>query len=146
MTSMRSKSNHFALIPLFTLLLASWAMYSPIEARSQDLPKNLEKSGVPRFCKSTNEISGYFKEKGVPVEIKEIQGKNENFCFVLAYPYSGVDTADLYCYVKSGEGWGLFLTATLSNSGPNSIEIKPEGDFMDVICRGVVVLKVNPPK
>ncbi|HXC99904.1 MAG TPA: hypothetical protein VN048_11220 [Verrucomicrobiae bacterium] len=146
MTSIQAKSNFLGLIPLFTLLLTSWAMCSPIEAMSEDLPKNPGKSGVPQFCKSTNEISAFFKEKGVPVEVKEIQGKNENFCFVLAYPYSGVDTTDLYCYVKAGEGWGLFLTAALWKSGPNSIEIKPEGDFMDVTCRGVVVLKVNPPK
>jgi hypothetical protein len=102
---------------------------------------------VPRYLHTTNEIGAYFDQHHVPAELSEVRGKNENYCFVLAHPYSGVDTTDLYCFVKAGDGWGMLLKTYLWKTPfRKDVEFKADGDFVDVICKGVVVLKINPPK
>jgi len=113
---------------------------------SKDLPNPNVPLNVPGFCRSTNDIRAYFDQQGVPVELKEAKGKSESYCFVLAYPYSGIDTTDLYCFVQRGEGWVMFLKAALWKTPHGSVEFKSDGDFMNVVCNGAVVLKLNPPR
>jgi hypothetical protein len=100
---------------------------------------------VPGYFPAVNAIKGYFDQQGVTVKIKELSGRTDAFCFVRAYPYSGVDTTDLYCFVKRDGEWLMFLKAFLWRASID-VEFKVDGDFVDVICRGVVVLKINPPK
>lgn len=113
---------------------------------SKDLPNPNVPLNVPGFCRSTNDIKAYFDQQGVPVELKEAKGKYETYCFVLAYPYSGIDTTDLYCFVQRGEGWLMFLKAALWKTRHGTVEFKSDGDFMNIVRDGAVVLKLNPPK
>lgn len=58
----------------------------------------------------------------------------------------GVDTTDLYCFVKHAERWTMFLNAFLwKTPRKQDIEFKISGEFIDVICKGAVVLKLSPP-
>ena len=101
---------------------------------------------VPRFFKTNEDIKAYFDKNGIPVEVKEIQAKKEKYYFVLAYPYSGIDTTDLYCFVKGDAGWGMFLKAFLWKTPfKEDVKFKLDGDFVDVLCKSIVVLKINPP-
>jgi hypothetical protein len=113
---------------------------------AKDLPNPAEPFDVPRFFTSTNAIKTHFETNGVPTELKQTQSKSETYCFVLACPYSGVDSIDLYCFVRSGEGWAMFLKAYLWKTRPGTVELKPNGNFVDVLRDDEVILKINPPK
>ena len=146
MKSITSVNRAACLVGLLVVLCASWNACSPSKAMAKDLPDPNVPLNVPGFCRSTNDIKMYFDQHGVPVEIRGAKGKTESYCFVLASPYSGMDTTDLYCYVKAGEGWLIFLQATLWKTGPASVDFKADGDFMNVLRNDSVVLKINPPK
>jgi hypothetical protein len=106
----------------------------------------LHKMMLPSFFSSVQEIKGFLKKERVPADIKEVAGKSDRFCFICAYPYSGEDTTDLYCFVWRGEGWLKFLSAGIWSAPPGTLEFVVDGDFVDVKSKGVVVLKLNPPK
>ena len=100
---------------------------------------------VPELFHTVKEIGNYFDRQGVPSDVKELQGKVEAFRFVKAYPYSGSDTTDLYCFIKEGDAWVMFLKTFLWDTPHGSIvEFSVNGDFVDVIQGGQVVLKLNP--
>lgn len=129
------------LIPI--LLLGFLAVCFLNTTLSKDLPDPAKRLDVPRSFLSTNQIQKFFKDRNIPTELKQVQGKRLLYCFASASPYSGVNTTELFCFVKDDAGWALILTATLWKSG--SLEFKQNGDFMDVVSFGVVVLKINPP-
>jgi hypothetical protein len=111
------------------------------QALANELPST--RLEVPSFFYTTKAIKGYFDQQGVPAEVEEIHGKYEQYCFIKAFPYSGIDTTDLYCCVNRNGRWTVFLKAYLFRTPPGSkVEFKTDGDFMDVVCKGVVVL--NP--
>jgi hypothetical protein len=100
-----------------------------------------------QYFHAVKDIKAYFDQQGVPVEVRELSGKAESYCFVMAHPYSGIDTTDLYCFVKRGERWGMFLKAFLWKTPfKEDVSFRLDADFVDVICKGDIVLKINPPK
>lgn len=74
--------------------------------------------------------------------------------FILAYPYSGVNTKDLYCFDNASDNlWLLYLKAYLSEEPPHrggpsrlSVDFTVDGDYIDIVHNGDVELKVKPPK
>ena len=118
--------------------------HSQTNTMSKELPSSALQ--VPQYFRAVKDVKAYFDQQGVPIELKEVSGKTETYCFITAHPYSGVDTTDLYCFVKRGERWGIFLKAFLWKTPfKEDVEFKLDGDFVDVICRATVVLKINPP-
>jgi hypothetical protein len=56
---------------------------------------------------SIQEITNFFSTAKIDIEPLELKiFKKDHFLFS-AFPYSGKDTIDLYCYVKYGEQWVL---------------------------------------
>jgi hypothetical protein len=108
-------------------------------------PANLPR-GVPGFFASTNAIDTYFAERHVPREAKQAQNGPEIYYFVLAYPYSGTDTTELYCFVRGGEGWTLFLQASLWQTPPKTVELEVSGEFIDVLRSGDVTIRLKAPR
>ena len=89
----------------------------------------------------------FFDKNDIPSDGKLIESKTKKYYFILAKPYSGVDTTDLYCYVRRGDRWVLFLNAFLWKTPfKEDIDFKVEGDFVNVICKGVTILKLDTPK
>ena len=100
---------------------------------------------VPRFLPDTKAIKNYFDQRGVPVDVNEVLGKQQHYCFVKAYPYSGVDTTDLYCFVKRSDRWVLCLQAFLwKTPRKEDVQFAVRDEFVDVVSKGRVVLKLNP--
>jgi hypothetical protein len=115
-----------------------------------DLPENHASfDGVPDMFHSEKEIREHFEKRSMLREIKIVKKQDDVFCFVLAArsPSDSMDISNLYCFVqgknKNGEVWGKLLKAVLAYTW-NNVEFEPNGDFVDVIHNGVVVLKYNP--
>jgi hypothetical protein len=113
---------------------------------ANELPNPGEPFNVAGVFLSTNAILAHFKSSGVPAEIKQAQTKSEAYCFVLAFPYSGANTVDLYCFIHRADRWLLFLKASLWNTRPGTVEFESDGDFMNVLREGKAILKLNAPK
>jgi hypothetical protein len=100
----------------------------------------------PAVFESVSELNSYFEQHGVVAKSKLIQGHLRALCFVWDDPFSGVDTTLLSCYVISESHPVLFLRAVLRKTLPNSVsDFVVDGDFVDVVCKGQVILKINPP-
>ena len=114
----------------------------PIETQDSDLSAN-----VRPFYKSIKDIDLFFTGKKIPIETKEVSNNSTDFYFVTAHPYSGIDTTDLYCFVRRGNGWAMFIKAFLWETPfAKDIKFKPDGEFINVICKDRLILKLNPQK
>jgi hypothetical protein len=103
-------------------------------------------SGGAGFFSSTNAIDTYFETNDMPALIIPVQTKSEQFCFAWASPFSGIDTTILYCYVGRDNRWVLYLEATLRRTPYNAdLEFKANGDYVDVIREGDLLLKIKRP-
>jgi hypothetical protein len=85
-----------------------------------------------------------------------MQTKDRSYCFVMAHRLFGrsncvtfdplwcADTTDFYCFVKTDNGWVPFLKAHAKGL-PWELDFQAEGNFINVINKNSVVLKLNPP-
>jgi hypothetical protein len=51
---------------------------------------------------STNEILSFFAGRNISIEAYQLPQQVDRYFWVAAYPYSGPDTIDLYCFVHHG--------------------------------------------
>src|SRR5579871_310393 len=80
------------LLRLLFVCCAICNIWLPTKTMAKDLPNPTDPFNVPAFFASTHAIKAHFETNGVPAELKEAQSKSANYCFVLAHPYSGMDT------------------------------------------------------
>jgi hypothetical protein len=133
-----------ALLVLGVLLAVGMDCHSQSIATPKGLPWYT--LNVPKFFPTVQAIKLYFDQQGVPAELAQVKGTSHTYCFVTAHPYSGIDTTDLYCFVKRDEKWEEFLKAYLFRTPfQQDVQFKTDGDFVDVLCKGIVSLKINPP-
>src|SRR6267142_3833317 len=104
------------------------------------LPDSSVPLKVPDSFRSAKEIITYFADQGVPTETKELPPPPRNYFFLLAYPYSGADTADLYCFVRRDQGWRRFFTTALPNTSRGPVDFKLNGHQINVLLNGAVVM------
>jgi hypothetical protein len=117
--------------------------------------------GLPAVFSSVDDIQTRFEERlsnrqGIPLYLKEIQTKDRSYCFIMAHRLLGrsncvtfdplwcADTTDFYCFVKTKDGWVPFLKAHAKGL-PWDLDFQAEGNFIDVMSKSAVVLKLNPP-
>jgi hypothetical protein len=130
------------LVVAYCLICSCWALYGA-------MPKELRNTGEPfnpspGIFASTNAIDTYFETNGLPAVVKEVQTKSTKYCFVWAFPYSGMDATLLYCYVKYERGWMLYFQAGLIRTDPNAdLKFKANGDYVDVIREGELLFKIK---
>jgi hypothetical protein len=60
----------------------------------------------PSFA-STAEITNFFSKVNVAIHVLELKNHGTNNFVVAAYPYSGLDTIDVFHFVKWGNGWKI---------------------------------------
>jgi hypothetical protein len=109
-----------------TSLAIFWILFgSTIAVRADISIHNINE--IPYFG-ATTEITNFFARADVPVEVLHLKNLNTNNFVLCAFPYSGVDTIDVFYFVKYGEGWKLkmlyfclqpksrHLEATIENS------------------------------
>jgi len=119
----------------------------PSNATPNELPNVNSSANISPFYRSINDVDLFFKTNKIPAEGQEIKNQSMDYYFVMAHPYSGMDTTDLYCFVKRGRGWAMFLKAFLWKAPfAGDVKFKVDGEFVNVICKDKVVLKVNPQK
>ena len=62
---------------------------------------------IPRFG-STNEITQYFETNSISFKVPPLKRHADRYFWVASYPYSGVDTIDVYCFrQRPSSGWKL---------------------------------------
>jgi hypothetical protein len=75
---------------------------------------------------TTSNIDNYFRDKDVPIKTKKITvGEFDYYC-IAAYPYSGVNTIDVYCFVHDGDIWRLHMLYYALNPPTRALEFKTE--------------------
>jgi len=129
-------------LPIVVFVLVLFSLQT-IVGSEPNMPANQKK--LPAFFNSAQELNDFLKQQKLPADVEVASTKSGSYCFVFAYPYSGMDTTDLYCYVKEGDMLGLYLTATLFRTPPKKAKVSVDGDFVDVICKEKLVLKISQP-
>jgi len=54
---------------------------------------------------STNQITQYFRTNSLSFEAPPIRRYSDRYFWVISYPYSGLDTIDIYCFRGEPGGW-----------------------------------------
>jgi hypothetical protein len=111
---------------------------------NSSFPRNFE---IPHSFATITNVEEYFKSQDCPIGIVEFQGRDERYLFVKAYPYSGIDTTDLYCFVKRNQRWTIFAKAFLwKTPSKDDVSFRENGDSVEVYSKGVLTLKLRPIK
>ena len=100
---------------------------------------------LPGSFHATKDIRTFFAKQGLPSESKEVEGNSEEYFFLLAYPYSGMDGADLYCFVRRTNGWVHFLKASLANMNRGPVAFKPNDQNINVVQAGEIIMTIKQP-
>jgi len=100
----------------------------------------------PGAFASTSAILEQFRKAAVPFDLKELRGGEQRYAVVQAYPYSGADTTEVYCFVNRGGKWLIFAKAVLWKTRPKSASFVANGDQVSVIAGGKTVLSFNAPE
>jgi hypothetical protein len=61
---------------------------------------------IPYFP-SIKELTNFFSDAQVSIDVLKLNKFAGSNFILAAYPYSGLDTIDVYSFVKFGEGWKL---------------------------------------
>jgi hypothetical protein len=121
---------------------------------------DLSQVRLPDSFASVNEIKDFLLRSKLPNRQQEVQSKTNTFYFISGYPYSGWDSANLYCYVRTEGEWDLFLRAVLVHCPPPmDISCAMDGEYVniEVIDKESkragkpardreTLLRLNPPK
>ncbi len=89
------------LMVLVLLVCASSAARGAIPANFEALH---DISRIGRLS-STNEIAQYFRDNSLSFETPALKRHADRYFWVVSYPYSGMDTIDLYCFRGGPRGW-----------------------------------------
>ncbi len=82
---------------------------------------------------STNEIAGVFAEKNIPVKVYQLPKQVDRYFWVAAYPYSGLDTIDLYCFVHHGpRQWRVQMLYYALHPKTRTLTVHEQGSSMIV--------------
>ena len=100
-----------------------------------------------QIFRTIGDIKQFFSVEKYAAEFKQVEGKADSYFFVLASPYDIVAT-DVYCFVKRHSNWHMFIKAHLFDTPgfDEKVKFQVDGDFVDVVCKGVVIIKLNAPK
>jgi len=99
-----------------------------------------------RTFKAISDIKTHFEAHQIPIEITELQLPHEKWVFVAAYPYSGMNTIDLYAYVFRKTSWDLFSQTFLMGSKTMKARVKADGEFINIFHDDVLVMRINSTK
>ncbi len=146
---MRRQHKHGSLI----LSLALLALLAPPESSSAaggDNKAGIDIGHMPfrvaQFSRATNDIVAQFVGEGIPVDTTEIVAKKARYFLLRAYPYSGVDTTDIYCFVWRNSEWSMYLRAFLpATPRREDVSLRERGEFVDVLSKGKLVLSLTAP-
>jgi hypothetical protein len=87
-----------------TLLAAILLLSLTLTTRGEMKIHNLNE--IPYFA-SIDEITHFFNDANVSIDVLQLKRFSSNNVVLAAYPYSGVDTIDIFAFVKYGKGWML---------------------------------------
>lgn len=100
-------------------------------------------AAVTKHYDSINQIKEWFQKREVPISSREISTKNQKFLFVTAYPYSGANSLDLYCYRLEDTVWSLCALVFITQSKSFSVDIQQEAKYLNVLHDQVSILKIS---
>jgi hypothetical protein len=100
---------------------------------------------LPVSFRSTKDICRFFASQGLPTESKEVHGNDDSYFFLLSYPFSGLDGAEVYCFVQRTNVWVRFFQTGVVNMNRGPLAFKPSGPYIYIVQNGEVVTTLNPP-
>ena len=95
---------------------------------------------------SVQEITNYFQKVKVPIEVLELKNFSKEHFLFAAFPYSGLDTIDVYCYVKYGEQWDIKMLYFHLRPKARSLTVEETADQIVVFCAKEEFIRLSPDK
>ena len=93
---------------------------------------------------SVQAITNHFSKANVPIKPVKLElFRESNFIFA-AYPYSGVDTIDVYVYVKYGDEWVLQMLYFHPRPKSRQIRAKETKSQIVILCGDDEILRLTP--
>ncbi len=110
------------------VLLAAWlAAAGPASSNFEAL----QDAGRLRRFASTNALTHLFQTNSLSFEVPALKRHARDYFWVVSYPYSGVDTIDLYCFRRYSNNWTLQMLYYAFRPTDRHINIlEEEGQFV----------------
>ncbi|HVX86948.1 MAG TPA: hypothetical protein VH253_19345 [Phycisphaerae bacterium] len=123
---------------LATLVIGLSAIATGIHAADQDAsPWSLQNQ---RNFNSLDELKSLCAAHHLRITVHQGTLSGKQYAVVLATPYSGVPTIDMYCYVQDGAALRLYSLTYLQNSAVKwDVEIHEQEDAIQVFHNGTLV-------
>ena len=90
--------------PTNALVITALLFIAAMRAKAEFAIHNID--SFPTFS-SVNDITIFFSETSVPIKVLELKSHSTNNFILAAYPYAGVDTIDVFHFVKYGNSWKI---------------------------------------
>jgi hypothetical protein len=125
------------------LLFTSFCFVSPILAGPA--PSNFEAlhntSRLKRFA-STNEITAYFQTNSLSFQVLPMKRHADHYFWIASYPYSGLDTIDIYCFRGGPGGWHVQMLYFILSPKYRQVELQERENQFVVKEHGMELLTV----
>ena len=121
------------------VLLASMS-FTKAESKV-DLIHNVD--NVAHFS-SIQEITNYFGKVGVSIKILRLKKFGDERLLFAAYPYSGLDTIDVFYFVKYGEQWVLNMLYFHLGPKDRTLRVEERRKQIFIFCGKEEIFRLTP--
>jgi hypothetical protein len=123
---------------LFLLIFPTLALYANAEGSNFDAlhcTRNLN------HFSSTNEIVAFFQTNSLSFTAVPLKRHSDHYFWVVSYPYSGLDTIDVYCFRHGNAGgWTIAMLYYVLSPKYRDINIAEEPNQFVIRNGGVELL------
>jgi len=125
------------------VVLLTAASPTVFATESSNNPHNL--SNFPLF-KSVQEATNFFGKAEIVIKVLKLTQFEHDHLLLAAYPYSGKDTIDVYCFVKYGDYWVIKMLYFHLRPKARHLRVEESADQIMVYCGKEELVRLTPDK
>lgn len=96
-----------------------------------------------RYFRNIDDLKAAFAQHHIPIQTHDGKLNDIKYVIVAAFPYSGLNAIDVYCYVDAGASWRLYSLVFLTNSKTQKVDVRQEADVVDVLHDGAIAFSLH---
>jgi len=96
-----------------------------------------------RYYIKVSDLKDDFEKHHVPIQLHEGKIGNLQYVIVAAFPYSGINSIDVYCYIYTGVNWRLYTLAFLTDSKAQKLDVVQDQNAIKIVHNDIVVLTLT---
>src|ERR1043166_2682951 len=93
---------------------------------------------------SVQAITNHFSKANVPIKPVKLELFRETHFIFAAYPYSGLDTIDVYVFVKYGEEWVLQMLYLHPRPKSRQMHARETKNQIEILCGDDEIFRLTP--